>query len=337
MYSDVFDRKFFIPALIAAGICLFLLRGFLSFFFLIPLGFLIFRYNNKTACLAFAITFTGRIAFSLFAYGVPATGLVWDLVYFTLMTSFFIWINSPPPFLSFGIPGTARFIIGSCLGALLFMGIFSRAMALPAFSEEIGAMINSLISLNRASDSDVVRNALLDAVSAEMVLDMMKTVMFRGGSLVSCVFIFFFSRQLSLALARLSRREKRDSALAGFHVYPVIIWIFSASLLLVVLTSVMKIEIPEIILWNILILCVILYLAQGLGILQFFFSRPSMPPFLRIFLMVSLIVVFFSPVLNTVLLAGLVILGIAENWVSFRAPKSNGPPSTPEAGDISRE
>ena len=98
-----------------------------------------------------------------------------------------------------------------------------------------------------------------------------------------------------------------------------------------------KLEIPEIILWNILILCAILYLAQGLGILQFFLARPTVSPSFKLLLSVLFIFLFFSPVINVVLLGGVVLLGIAENWVPFRAPKQNGPPSTPEAGDSSGE
>ena len=118
-----------------------------------------------------------------------------------------------------------------------------------------------------------------------------------------------------------------------FHVYPAIIWVLSASLLLVVLSRITKLGVIEIILWNILVFCVIMYLAQGLGIAQFFLSRPSMPPFLRLVLVVLFIVLVCSPGINAVLLGCVVLLGIAENWVPFRAPRTNGPPSTPEAGD----
>jgi hypothetical protein len=222
---------------------------------------------------------------------------------------------------------------GSCAGALFFTGIFFRAMASPGFSEEINSLIDMFISLNRSSGADVVKNALLESITAELILDMMKSIMLRGGSLISCVLLFFISRQISLTIARLALREKGIPALMAFRVYPVIIWVLSASLLLVVFTSVTKLEIPEIILWNILILCVMLYLAQGLGIMQFFLYRNSTPPLLRMLLIVLFVVVLFSPVLNTILFVGLVLLGIAENWVPFRAPKQNGPSSTPEAGD----
>jgi hypothetical protein len=121
--------------------------------------------------------------------------------------------------------------------------------------------------------------------------------------------------------------------LAFFHVNPIMIWVFSAALLLVVLTRILRMQIPEIILWNILVLCVILYLAQGLGIIQFLLSRSSLSPFLKLALTLLMVFLLFSPFLNMLLLGGFFILGIIENWVPLRVLKKNAPPSTPEAGD----
>jgi uncharacterized protein YybS (DUF2232 family) len=159
--------------------------------------------------------------------------------------------------------------------------------------------------------------------------------------------LFFVCCQLSLILARLffritgknfhgtifrEAKLKAINSLAAFHVNPAVIWVFSSSLLLVVITRKIKFEIPEIILWNILVICSILYLAQGLGIMQFFLARPSMSPFLRLFIIIAFVFVLFSPVLNAFLLGALALLGIAENWLPLRAAKQSGPPSTPEAG-----
>jgi len=176
----------------------------------------------------------------------------------------------------------------------------------------------------------------MESMTPETVLAFIKSTVLRGGGLVSTLLLFVFCRQISFAMARLSPGNKPSdeqgaNALLGFRVDPVLIWVISGSLLLVVLSSMVKLEVPEIILWNILILCGILYFAQGLGILQFFLTRPTVSPFLRLPLSIFFIVLLFSPGINVVLLGGVALLGIAENWVPFRAPKSNGPPSTPEA------
>ncbi|MDR0502616.1 MAG: YybS family protein, partial [Treponema sp.] len=180
------------------------------------------------------------------------------------------------------------------------------------------------------------------------VLETVKSVMLRGGSLVSCIFLYVLCRQVSLLILRLPFRRTvtassgtgafktpshENYTLAFFHVNPIMIWVFSAALLLVVLTRILRMQIPEIILWNILVLCVILYLAQGLGIIQFLLSRSSLSPFLKLALTLLMVFLLFSPFLNMLLLGGFFILGIIENWVPLRVLKKNAPPSTPEAGD----
>jgi len=209
-------------------------------------------------------------------------------------------------------------------------------MASPGFLEFLDSWIAMFAN---ASRTDTVRFAILQTMTPERFLDVMKNVVLRGGSLVTCVFIFFVCRQFSLILANFAilkrageNADKKLNSLSAFHVFPELIWVFSLTLALVVLTTVLKLEIPEILLWNVLILCVMLYLAQGLGIFQFFITRPSTPNYLRFLLIVLLVVLMFSPLVNALIFGGFFLLGIIENWVPFRAPKQNGPPSTPEAG-----
>jgi hypothetical protein len=116
-----------------------------------------------------------------------------------------------------------------------------------------------------------------------------------------------------------------------FHVHLRLIWVLSFTLALIVTTKMLKWVGPEIVLWNILVLCAILYMVQGLGILQHFFTRPAMPPFVRLLLPLLFFIMVFSPGINAVLLGFVILLGIAENWAPFRAPKQDRPPSTPEA------
>ena len=350
MDSGTFRRSV-IPALIGAGICLFFQRsGVLTLFFLVPLGVVAFRYNYRIAWIAVLAAVLGNVILTVETAvyrSVPVADTFWDLLYFSVMVSLFTWITAPPPVLS-RVSGAMRLMIASCAGALLFTGIFFRLMAAPGFSEYLNSLINTLSSFYRSSGgaggADVVQNALLESLTPDAVLNFMKTVMLRGGSLVFCVFMFFICRQVSFFIGRLTLGNRfagekrmssaRASSLVFFHVYPAIIWFFSVSLLLVVLSRMAKLEIPEIILWNILIFCAILYFAQGFGILLFLLARPSMPPSLRLLLSILFIIMVFSPGINAVLLGGVVLLGIAENWVPFRAPIVNGPPSTPGAGDV---
>ena len=336
MFVDISNRKILIPALVGAGICVFFIKsGFLSLFFLVPLGFLGYRFDYKVAWTAFMFASIGNLILTLGL--LSSGGGIWDLLFFTVMTGIFTWITSPPPS-SANLPMSIRLIGGSCLGALLVTFIFIRIISSQYFFTYLDSMMNSFIAMQRNSGADVVQSALLESITTEAVLDMILATTLRGGSLISCFLLFTICRQISFGLAHMFLRRNRKNipnqglnTLMVFYVSPSLIWAFSASLLLVVLTRIINLVVPEIILWNILILCVILYLAQGLGILQFFLSRPSTPPILGLLFIVLFFVLLFSPVLNLVLLCGLTVLGIAENWVPFRASKINGPPSTPEA------
>jgi len=259
--------------------------------------------------------------------------LWWDVLYFTFMMAVFTWIVSPPPGFSVKLTESIRLIIGSFLGALLLIGMFLKTISSPDFYEYLSYALNALVSAYRSSGSDVVQAAMLGSLTADGILDFIKSILLRGGSLASCILLFSICRQMGYTLARIMSRQKGEAPLLSFHVPNEVIWVLSCSLLLVVFTRYIKLELPEIVLWNILILCSILYLAQGLGILQFLFARPKVPPSMKLIFSVLFFVFLFSPGINAFLLGGVVLLGIAENWAPLRVSKQNGPPSTPEAGD----
>ena len=290
-------KKDLVPAVIGAGACLLFLRsGFLGFFFLVPLGFMAFRYNYTVAWKTLFLAIAGNLILSFIinsARGNLSAAIAWDIMYFSLLASIFTWVIAPFPSFSLKIPGSMRLMLGSCVGAALFIWLFYQAMATPAFTQYIDTMINTILALYQSSGSDVVQNALLQSITAEMVLETMKSILLRGGSLISCVILLFAGRQISMALVRIVYRNSfRDTegnpvkagTFSSFHVHPNMIWVLSVSLPMIILVNIFKLEIPEIILWNLLILCGILYLAQGFGIMRFFLAKPAVSPFLRFFL-----------------------------------------------------
>ena len=339
--SLVFVKKL-IPALIGAGISLFFIKsGVLTFFFLVPFSFLAFRYNYKIFWLSILFGIIGNLLLAFWAAainGIPLMENTLDFLYFFFMALFFALIISPPSIISARVPGIKRFIIGASFGALLLMLFYFRLMNTPGFLDYFTSLFDSLLSTNRLNGSNVVENALLESITAETVLGFINMVMLRGGALISSMFLYFVSFEAGFLLSRIpfGRRGKipqKRSLFIAFHVSPQIIWVLSFSLLFIVLTRMAKFEIPEILLWNILVLCIILYLTQGIGILQFFLAKSTIPFFLRFLLSIMFIIMIFSPVINVVLLAAVILLGIAENWAPLRVSKKDGPPSTPEAGD----
>jgi hypothetical protein len=330
------ERLAVVPVLIGAAVSIFLIRsGFLLLFFLAPLGFIGFRYNAKSAWACFGLAAAANSLFVLANVLVrngPAGEMLWDIVYFTVTGAVFTWIAVPARNGGgFGIPGAYRLTAGSAAASVVFIGLFFRAAGDQAFYAVLKRQIDAVVSLYVSGTSDVVQNALLESLTPEFVLDAMKGIILRGGAVVSSAVIFTINRQVGMVSNRLFGGTYRGGSLSAFHAHPHLIWALSASLALIVGTRMLDWVWPEVIAWNVLVLCAVLYLAQGLGILQYFLARPATPPFVRLLLPVVFIIVIFSPGLNAVFLGAVILLGIAENWALFRAPKKDGPPSTPEA------
>jgi hypothetical protein len=310
--------------------------GILKFFFLTPLGFAAAGYGVMTGWVALFVAAAGN---SLLSAGFAAAGflpwgeIAWDFLYFTLIPGAFLWILVPPQGKGwfFRLPGIARFAAGASVSALLVLGVLFHLLDNEAFYGYVNDQLETVKSLYRASSADVTQNALLESLTADFILRAVKMVLERGGALASCIFIFFVNRQISLALARLFRRREKAAGLSAFHVPAFLIWVLSFSLLLVLVCRAGALEYGEILGWNILTLCCILYFAQGLGIVQYFLIGPAMPPSRRMLISIVLIILLLSFGINAIILGLIILLGIAENWAPLRRPKTSGPPSTPGA------
>jgi hypothetical protein len=227
------------------------------------------------------------------------------------------------------------------------MLIFSGLASGEYFNQHLTALLDTALAVREPSGANVVQNALMGQPSTEAFLAGIKFVMLRGGSLVFTVLLFTICRQASFTLARLlpsafgGRTAGSAEAaavgsdlgsIAAFRAPSKLILILSGALCLVVPASILNLTIPEIILWNILVLCAIVYFAQGAGILQSHLTRLN-APFLRLALTALFFVLVVTPGINVVLLAGVVLLGIIENWIPLRVSKLSGSSSTPEAGN----
>jgi hypothetical protein len=314
--------------------------GFLTFFFLLPLGFVSLVCSLKTLRFSILAAILGNGLLSLglvLVLNYSGEAFAWDIFYFAVTVLVFGWIMAPyggtSRFLRF--PRAYRFILGALAEALVFLFIFAAAGDNSEFKKLLLAQAELITSFYiTSSGTDVVQRSLLERyLTPEVILETLRFVALRGGGIIACLCIFFISRQLSLFIVRLTRRGRSNISAGGgiirFHTPPRLIWVLSCSLLLVLSTRLMKIEIPEILAWNLLTLCVVLYLAQGSGIVLHFLALASLSPFFRVVLNVLILFVILSPGINAFALGLLALLGIAENWVPFRAPKSHGPSSTP--------
>jgi hypothetical protein len=327
----------YIAALVCAFISVMLMQsGFLSFLFLVPLGYIAAAYTIHTARRAFAgaigLNILLSLGLSFFSESSFSFRLL-DILYHTVMSLAFFWIMAPPErgFSLLRIRTVYRLIGGAAAGALVFLFIMYTSLNNTGFSALIRSQAEMLSSLYiRSSGADAVRRSFLEhQINPDRVLELLKLGALRGGAAVSCLILFFFSRQASRFLARIIRHVSPSGSLRGFHVPSASIWFLSSSLAFVLGSRVLEIPVLETAAWNVLIISGMLFLAQGGGIALYILSRRAMSPMIRFFLNLLLVLLFFSPGINALALGVLVLLGIAENWVPFRAPKPDGSSSTP--------
>jgi hypothetical protein len=340
----------FLPALIGAALSVGLTRsGLPGFLFLLPVGINAFCFSAAASRLCAVFTIAGNGLFALWAgvfLHLPLSALVSDLAYFSVIVLGFTWIVAPPAGRSSATaifnPGTAcRLMAASVTGALTLMSFVYVSGAETGFVAQLRSQAEFFVSLYNASiGADVVEQSLASRyLTADNIVAVIMAVSLRGGAVFSCVLLFLVSRQLSLFIARIARRPCPTGGFAGFHTSFRQIWVLSFSLAALLVsraakplaqTAALFVEIAS---WNVLAICVMLYLAQGIGIVTHWYSRRVMPPFFRFFLNFLLIIVIFSPGINAVLLAAVVLLGIAENWVPFRVSETNGSSPTPGNGE----
>jgi hypothetical protein len=255
-----------------------------------------------------------------------------DVFYFSAMILLFGWITAPPPsgphFLRFRT--AYRIMLGSLVGVLGFLPLIMAMRNNAGFYTLIKTQMERINSLYAPyGEGDVVRRSLFEQITPDVILESLEFIFVRGGGVASLVLFFFLSRQGAALMTWIIRHKRPEGSLARFHVAPGIIWTLSGSLLGVLLGTLIKAVPLEIIAWNSLTLCVILYLAQGLGIVLYFLNRVTVSPVLRFVLNFVFLFSLFNPGMSPFILGMLIILGIAENWAPFRAQKSKGPSSTP--------
>ncbi|MDR2518348.1 MAG: DUF2232 domain-containing protein [Spirochaetaceae bacterium] len=309
-------------AVIATGLTR---SGFPAFFFLVPLGFTAYGYGFLQGWITLlgAVIINGLV--SLAAALASKTPMPWaDLVYFDVMGVIFIWITAPQARRNQGKRRLAlayRFMAGSVISALaLWLLIEATSESLDAFLRGQGETLSALYRASAGKDG-ASASFLEQYATPEAISGFMGAVMLRGGAVASCALIFFVSRQLSLLFARLILRVRVGET--HFYAAPPLIWILSFSLLGSLAGAASGAASLEILAWNMITVCALLYLAQGWGIARYFLSKRNLPPFMRILLTLFIIALLCSPVINAAALGLLVLLGIAENWVPFRAPKSD--------------
>ena len=335
--------RFALPVAIAAAASVAFVRSaFLTPFFLVPIAFLGFLSDSdenpfRTLSAAFvAISFHAAVAAPVFFGSGDSMYVLWaDIAYFAAATLSFAWAVAPTG--PFGgtrpLRRAYRFVSAAVVASISTMPLLiiaSRDQSIVALFRSQAEAIASLYS--DAAGADVVAASLLEKnIDVDGILESAKFVYIRGLAVAGHAVLFVFSARMALVFASFRNRKLRErSSFASFRNDFRLIWVLSAALALVLLGRITGFSFAEIVAWNVLALCGLLYFAQGFGVLQYNMMRPGLPRFVAPVATLALILSFFSGI-NAFVAAAVMVVGVAENWLPLRAPIATEPPSTPGA------
>jgi hypothetical protein len=300
----------------------------------VPLGFCAAAFGPAAAWISFVITAIGNAA--LLAgisahYGSGLAGAGLEAAFFSALALGFTWIMTgnassiPPKRGAIRVRTAFRFIAASIAGAVVLLGMIYVIGKDEDFLALARSQIEAVSSgLFASSGTDAARQEALERLLVpDKIIETIFSISFRGAALVSMFFLFFISRQASFVLARLIMKRRGNAKSAGgdlirFHAPRRAIWVFSLCLPVIVACSVFSLKYIEIAAWNILVICVMLFLAQGGGIVLHYLARRPVSVPMRLFGGLLFALLVFSPGINVAAVAALVLLGIAENWLPLR-------------------
>jgi len=290
---------------------IFMKTGLLSFLFMVPLGYAVLV--SGSLWITFFAAAAANLVISLVLHlRVVNNGSLWmDIFYFTIILLMFTWIIGGK-----NIRTAYRLILASAAGAIAFNVLIMNNRNDSSFNLILSETAELLASIFASSSGN--NAAVQQAFSPERVLELIKSVSLRGGAVFSMLFIFFLNRQITLAAMWLIKRQRNERSLIQYFAPPAAIWAISGAFAAVLLSSMFRITMLEILAWNVLTVCAILFLAQGAGIVMHLSARFT--PTVRIFAGVLVMAIMLSP-LCAFAAAAVLILGIAETWLPIRVKK----------------
>ena len=321
--TDVQKKSSLVVIIVCAFLSVVFTRvGFLSLFFLAPVGYAVLVCNTVWLPLVSAASLNAGflIILRLFFRG-SADSLPLEILYLITLFTGFAWIMGGGH-----LRGAYRFVLASAAGTVVFLIYINGSGS--GFYSSLNEMSQMLTQVFNSANVDPSRRSLLQQIiTPDRVQEAVKSFLFRGGALVSTSFVFFINRQVSISVVSIIKKQRKDRGLTGFFAPSVTIWVLSGALAVILLTRMFRVQTLEIIAWNILVICVILFFAQGTGIILHFLARRTYV--FRFISVVLVVMAILSPGLNMIAFSAILLLGIAEIWLPLRAPEK-GPASTPE-------
>ena len=307
--SYLSKNNYAVIAICVALSMIFARTGLLSLFFLVPLGYAV-MISGSIWITFFAAAFV-NIVISLIMRQLAGSsaGFLADVFYFSVILLMFVWIIGGR-----SLRTTYRFIIASAAGAAAFIVFIMNNRGGNNFNIILAEMAELLSPMFASSSLDGK-----EILTPERFLGMIKSVSLRGGAVFSMFVVFFLNRQITLTTVLLIKRQRNESTLMQYYAPSQTIWVLSGALATVIISWIFRIEILEILSWNVLTICAILFLAQGTGIVMHLLSKRT--SVVRIMISVFFAILLVSP-MGVIIIAGLLLLGISETWLPMRIVRS---------------
>jgi hypothetical protein len=311
--SGIHKYKSVITLLICVTLSLFFMKtGLLSLIFLVPLGYVIIMSG------AFMPVFITAAAVNLIVVIIRSFSGV-DSLNNSLMESLYLisvlfgfsWIMGGR-----SLRTAYRFVISSAVCAIVFI-IFINSPSSGFFKLFYDTAQELFGNIDYNSNTNA--RILLRTIAPDDFVEIIKMFLLRGGALITMFFLFFINRQITITVVSMKKKQKIETGLTAFYAPFNTIWVLSGSLASIVLAGIFKIEFLEIVSWNVFVICAIIFMAQGIGILMYWMSLRS--NVFRLLINVLIVVVLFSP-LSIFAFAAFILLGIIDNWRPFRIVKS---------------
>jgi len=330
-----------VPALVGAGASVLIARSLpFSPFFLVPIGIVALTRGALPLVLTVFLTvainlFTVFVSIGSEVARINMVSLISDSAYFLVLVSSFSWAayHNDESERRFFSRLSWRFVfaaIGSSLVLFPIILIARRDQSLVAFFNIQAAAIAD--AFKAGAGSDVVQRSLMEKeMTVESIAKTFSLVISRGAVIGHLIF-FGVSWRIAFVIAsfRLPSLRTRHFFMF-FRNDAFLVWVLIFTLIGVMSTKMIGNEIFVAVVWNLLLLCVFLYVIQGMAIVAYNLSRPGVPVMLRPLVVFLAALIIFRPGINAAAAVALAIVGVAENWLPLRVPINNEPPSTPEA------
>jgi len=266
--------------------------GLLFLFFLVPLGYAVLVTGSLGSVFTAAIITNIIYTIITSSSNNINSGILIGIIYFTVLLFGYLWIVGGS-----NLRTLYRFLLASIAGTIAFLIVINRN---DLFFHMLFTELVNDFSLN---------------IRPEEMQNSVKNILFRGGALVSMSFLFFINRQAAFSIFQYINKQKKDNGLTKFLAPINTIWFFSGATATIFLTMMFQIQLLEIISWNVLIICVIIFAMQGLSVFIYLISGRSAS--FRLIISATVIFLMLTP-LSLIAVLALLVLGVTESFRPIR-------------------